>query len=89
MEAIFSMQASMILMVCLLILFLIFFKEKVKFIISFIKRGVCGCVLIAVLNAFFSYLSFSLFVGLNPFTIAICAFLGVPGALMLFVIPFL
>lgn len=87
MLSIFSVQALAIIGVCLAVLFLLFFKQRSAFFIRIAVRAVIGSVLIMGIDAICSYFSLTPFVGLNPFTICICALLGLPGVLFMFLMP--
>lgn len=83
----FSTGTIWIGVVCILVLFLVFFKSKSKFIVKMVERAILGGFMIAGLNAAFAYFSLSFFVGINSATILVCALLGVPGVGLLYILP--
>ena len=75
--------------VCFTVLFIMFFKNKRKYIFTFSFRGVVGCILILLGNYVFKSLGIECFVGINFITLLTCIFLGFPGVCALFFISLL
>lgn len=73
-----------IVVVCALVFFLLFLKSKSNLLIRLIQRMVLGFVSILLGNAICAYFSLSLFVGINPATLLVCAILGLPGVVGMF-----
>ena len=72
--------------VCVVVLIITFFKDKMEFLLRFFFRGVVGCVTIYLGNYLFQFLGIDCFVGLNIVSLLTCIFLGFPGVLALFLI---
>lgn len=77
-----------IFVVCLFVLFLVFFKKKSNLILGLVQRGVIGFLAIVGLDKLFAYFAIELFVGVNAWTLLTSAILGIPGVCMLFCINF-
>ena len=86
MDTFYSHGFAAIAMVCLVVLFLSFFKRKSHMILTLIQRGIVGFVAIIGFNRLFVSLAIDLFVGINIWTLLTSAILGIPGVCMLFCI---
>lgn len=74
--------------VCVLVLLLGFFKNKMELLFRILIRGVLACVTIYLGNFLFQFFGIDCFVGLNVVTLLTCIFLGFPGVVALFFISF-
>ena len=75
--------------VCVLVLGILFFKNKKEFVFQMFVRGISGGVLIYFGNYLLPFLGMDVFVGFNAVTLLTCIFLGFPGVVALFFISFL
>lgn len=88
MNPFYSQGILWIAIVCLAVLFLVYFKQKSSLILNFVQRGIIGFVVITGFNKLFAYLAVPLFVGINVWTLLTSAILGIPGVVMLFCLSF-
>ncbi len=77
---------NFMLIACIIISSFIIFSNVIKKILKFIFNGLIGVVTIYLLNEFFVLIGISINVGINIFTLAISALLGLPGVLLTFAI---
>lgn len=59
-------------------------KERSGFVIQFIVRAVIGLGIIFFLNEYLSYKRIEIAVGMNPLSVFVSGFLGVPGVALLY-----
>ena len=78
-----------IVVVCALVFFLLFLRSKSNLLIRLILRTVIGFFSILTGNAICAYFSLGLFVGVNPATLLVCAILGLPGVVGMFLLGML
>ena len=78
-----------IVVVCGLVFFLLFLRSKSNILIRLILRTVIGFFSILAGNAICAYFSLGLFVGVNPATLLVCAILGLPGVVGMFLLGML
>lgn len=88
MNEFYSQGILWIALVCLAVLFLVYFKQKSNLILNLVQRGIIGFVAISGINELLAYLSVPLFVGINEWTLLTSAILGIPGVIMLFCVNF-
>ncbi|MBR1692932.1 MAG: pro-sigmaK processing inhibitor BofA family protein [Lachnospiraceae bacterium] len=74
--------------VCLLVLGIVFFKNKMDVLLRFLLRGAFGTVLIYIINQVLAYLGMQVPVGINPVTVLTSMILGIPGVCALYIIAF-
>lgn len=79
----------LIILVCILVLAILFFKNKLEVIMGFIMRGVVGTVTIYGVNQALLLYGFTQSVGINPLTVLTSAILGIPGVVALFILVFI
>lgn len=79
-----STGMAYILVVCALILFIVFTKEKVTSVVRFLLRGVVLSGGIWLINQILLLLGFAPLVGVNLVTVLTSATLGIPGVCLLF-----
>jgi len=75
--------------VCLLILGILFFKNKAEYLIRILLRGVIGTALIYGVNQVLTYIGIETLVGVNPVTVLTSMILGIPGVCALYFMLFL
>lgn len=75
--------------VCLVVLAIVFFKNKMEYLVRILLRGAVGIAAIYVGNQIFQYMGMDCFIGLNPVTLLTCIILGIPGVCALFLISFI
>ncbi|MBQ7067435.1 MAG: pro-sigmaK processing inhibitor BofA family protein [Lachnospiraceae bacterium] len=73
-----------IILICILVLGILFFKNKLEIIMGFIMRGIVGTVTIYGVNQLLFSYGIAQSVGINPLTILTSAVLGIPGVMALF-----
>jgi len=83
-----SQTVIWIALASMVILGLLIASNKMRRSIGFVARTVLGIVGIVGINFAMGALGFSLTVGINFFTIAVVAFLGIPGIVMLYGLGF-
>lgn len=81
--------ACFIILICIVVLGILFFKNRLEMVIGFIMRGIVGTIAIYGINRLLLLYGISQSVGINPLTVITGAVLGIPGILALFVIVFL
>lgn len=59
-------------------------KEHAGFITNFIIRAIIGIGLIFFINEYLSYRQIEIAVGINPLSVLLSGFLGVPGVALLY-----
>lgn len=64
-------------------------RRKTEWIINFVLRMVLGIIAIYFGNLAFSYYGLDLFVAINPISILISGFLGIPGVAVLYGINYI
>ena len=72
--------------VCIIVLSIMFFKNKIQYILYYSLRGMVGGVFIYLGNYLFHFLGIDCFVGLNVISVLTCIILGFPGVCALFFI---
>lgn len=75
--------------VCLVVLMIVFFKNKMEYLLRLLLRGAVGIALIYGANHLFQFMGIDCFVGLNIVSVLTCIILGIPGVCALFLISFL
>lgn len=75
--------------VCLLVLSILFFKNKVEFLIRLVLRGVVGSALIYIADQALISMGIGALVGVNPVTVLTSVILGIPGVCALFFIAYI
>ena len=75
-----------ILIVCALVLFIIFTKEKLGFLVRILSRGVIYGLLLFGINQALPYFGIAPLFGINPVTVLTTAILGFPGVFLLFAV---
>ncbi|MBD5544120.1 MAG: hypothetical protein HDR01_07770 [Lachnospiraceae bacterium] len=78
-----------IVLVCILVLAILFFKNKLEIIMGFFMRGILGAVVIYGVNQLLLFFGISQGVGINPLTLLTSAILGIPGVCVLFALIFI
>ena len=76
--------ASMIIVMCVVILCVISLRRKAEFLLNFMLRGVVGMISIFFINEMLAAQNFSVMVGINPWTALTSAILGLPGVALLY-----
>ena len=81
------------LMVCLVllaggVLVIILFKSKIEFFINMVLRMMMGTIGVCVVNSIFLAQGMETGIGINPVTLSLLGFLGLPGFLLLYGIAF-
>lgn len=76
--------ASMIIVMCVVILCVISLRRKAEFLLNFMLRGVVGMISIFFINEMLAAQNFSIMVGINPWTALTSAILGLPGVALLY-----
>lgn len=71
------------LVLCGVLTVLVVMAEPIKMLLKFIFNSVISAAAIFVINYFFSFLGFN--VGINIFTVAASAILGMPGIAALYI----
>lgn len=64
-------------------------RRKTECVINFVLRMVLGVLLMYFANMAFRYYGMDFFVAINPISILISGFLGIPGIIVLYAIGFL
>lgn len=77
-----------IIFMCLLVLMIVFFRNKLASIIRFLTRGAVGGFLIYGVNNLLLTYGIPLAVGINPLTVLTGAILGIPGVCLLYAVAF-
>ena len=75
--------------VCLLILGILFFKNKANYLIRILLRGAIGSALIYAVNQVLTYIGIETLPGINPVTVLTSMILGIPGVCALYMILFI
>ena len=75
--------------VCGLVLFILFFRNKVEAVVRLLIRGLVGTVAIYGVNQVLIYFGIGTVVGINPITVLTCMILGIPGVCVLYFISFI
>jgi pro-sigmaK processing inhibitor BofA len=70
--------------VCVLVLLIGLVRKRAEFVINFVLRGTMGLVAIYILNEVFAVQSIQLSVGINPISVSLVSFLGLPGVALLY-----
>lgn len=78
-----------ILAVCVLVLMIVFLKEKLGFVIRIVSRGIICSAFIWAANQALFYFGITPVIGINAITVLTSAILGFPGVCLLFGISFL
>ncbi|MCM1161819.1 MAG: pro-sigmaK processing inhibitor BofA family protein [Roseburia sp.] len=78
-----------IILVCILVLAILFFKNKLEVIMGFFMRGVFGALAIYGVNQLLLSFGIQQGVGINPLTLLTSAILGIPGVCVLFALIFI
>lgn len=78
-----------ILAVCGLVLFIVFMKEKLGFVIRFVCRGILCSAFIWATNQALFFFGIQSMIGINAATVLTSAILGFPGVCLLYGISFL
>jgi len=77
--------ASMIIIMCLVILCVISLRRRAEFILNFLLRGVVGLLSIFFINeALAAQNIVTMMVGINPWTALTSGILGLPGVALLY-----
>ena len=79
----------LIILICILVLAILFFKNKLEIIMGFIMRGIIGAVTIYGVNQLLLSYGITESVGINPLTVLTSAILGLPGVMALFALVFI
>ncbi len=79
----------LIIFICLLVLIILFFRNKLTAIIRFVTRGAAGGFLIYGVNSLLIAWGVPLMVGINPLTVLTSAILGIPGVCLLYAVAFI
>lgn len=74
---------------CGLVLFILFFRNKIEAVVRLLMRGAVGVALIYIVNQVLLTYGISGSVGINPITVLTSVFLGIPGVCALYFIVFL
>ncbi len=79
-------------LIIIVVLFVVIFigavRRKTEWIINFVLRMVLGTLFIYVANIILRYYGIGISVAINPISILISGFLGIPGVAMLYGINF-
>lgn len=75
--------------VCGLVLFILFFRNKIEALLRLLMRGAVGVILIYFVNQVLLSYGINSLVGINPITVLTSVFLGIPGVCALYFIVFL
>lgn len=59
-------------------------RRKIEWIINFVLRMVLGTIVIYFINHVLQYYSMDISVAINPISILVSGFLGIPGVAMLY-----
>lgn len=79
-----QMQAAIIIAACVLVILIGSWKRGVVLLVNFLLRAVLGSLAVYVVDTLLLSMQAPWGVGLNPFTVLTCGFLGIPGAAGLF-----
>lgn len=77
-----------ILAVCALVLFIVFMKEKLGFVVRLVCRGIFYSAFIWAANQALFFFGIQSVIGINLITVLTSAVLGFPGVCLLFGISF-
>lgn len=80
------MDYVVIAMACGIVLLLLLFRTKARFVLNFLVRAVLGVMLILFANNFLQKLGISLEIGVNAVTFLTAGSLGFPGVALLYAI---
>ena len=75
---------SIIIGMCVLVLFIVLFRRKMEFILNFLIRSLFGLVGIFFVNQLMIMEGINVEVGMNLFTLLTSGILGFPGVIMLY-----
>lgn len=64
-------------------------RKKVECIINFVLRMILGTIVIYFANQIFLFYGLSLSVAINPLSILISGFLGIPGVVVLYAVNYI
>lgn len=78
-----------IIIVCIIVLAILFFKNKLEVIMGFFMRGIVGAIAIYGVNQLLLSYGITQSVGINPLTVLTSAILGIPGVCALFAVVFI
>ena len=78
------MDYVVIAMACGIVLLLLLFRTKARFVLNFLVRAVLGVMLILFANNFLQKRGISLEIGVNAVTFLTSGSLGIPGVCMLY-----
>lgn len=70
------------------VLVIILFKSKIEFFINMVLRMMMGTIGVCVVNSIFLAQGMETGIGINPVTLSLLAFLGLPGFILLYGIAF-
>lgn len=79
---------TVIVTMCIFVLFIIILKTKSRLMVNLIFRGLVGTVCIILCNYACESYQIPLQIELNPVTVLTCTILGFPGFILLFGIHF-
>lgn len=82
----FDQAALLMIAMCVMVLVIIFAKNKGEFIINIILRMVFGALGIHFLNSLFIARGIEAMVGINPTTVGTIGLLGIPGFLLVYAV---
>lgn len=74
--------------VCVLVLAIVLFKNKIEMIVNVLMRASIGTLLLYAGNVFLTSQGYTVLVGVNLYTIATAGILGVPGILLMYGIAY-
>lgn len=83
-EGFFMQGAGIIILMCLAVLAIVFFKGRMYLIGELLLRFLCGAAGICVINMLMERVAFGGEVGLNPMTLLTTTILGFPGLAALY-----
>lgn len=76
------------LIMCMIVLAIVFFKNKMEILLNFVLRAVVGITGLYFMNLFLTGQGLFMTVGINPITVSAVGVLGLPGFVMLYGISF-
>ncbi len=80
----FAQGAGLIIIMCLLVLAIVFFRGRMHLVFGIVLRGLCGVVSIYVINMLMERAAYEAAIGVNPVTVLAATILGFPGLVALY-----
>lgn len=76
--------AGVIMIMCLLVLGIVLFRQRLDLVMGLVLRFLCGIVGIYLINMVMEKISLNAVIGMNPATLLATTILGIPGLVMLY-----